>query len=520
MDLNIYNASVYKDFEERKKKQFISNDVDKVRKAHESGKLTAQERLQELFDNRVYEETMPFRKNSCVNFEFYKKELGNEGVISGFGRVNQRKTIAFSNDVFVMGASVGEAQGDKICKSIDLAMKSGIPIVGLNEASGARIQEGVAGLNAYCTIFGKTSVASGWIPQISVILGTCAGGTAYASALTDFIIMTESASTLFITGPAVIKSVTGEEVTFENLGGSKIHTSKTGLAHFVAKDEKEAIALAKNLLSFLPQNSKELPPEYINEDPIKRKTPEIKRTIPINPNKGFDVRDVVKPILDNNYFFEVQERFAVNMVIGFGRINGKTVGIVGNQPKVLAGCIDINASWKAARFVRFCDSFNIPIITFADCPGYLPGVEQEHNGIIRNGSKLLFAFAEATVPKVTIVMRKNYGGAYSAMCGKGLGADVVLAYPTAELAVMGAEGAVNIIHKKDIENASDPEKRKRELIEEYKNEYLTPYKGAEYGIVDDVIDPASTREKISGYLDILVDKEQWMPYKKHSNIPL
>ena len=512
--------TVYDIFNEKKTSKSIANNPEKIKKVHYKGKLTAQERMQLLFDGGKYEETNPWIRNSCIHFDLYKKDAENEGVITGFGDVLGRKICAFSNDAFVMGASLGEAQGEKICKTIDLAIKTGIPLVGLNDASGARIQEGVAGLHGYCSVFGRTSIASGWVPQISVILGICAGGTAYSSALTDFIIMVKSLSQMFITGPAVIKSVTGENVSFEELGGYKVHGSMTGLAHFIANSEEEAIQITKKLLSFLPSNSREMPPVYANTDPIERHMPEILDIIPENQNKGFDMKEIIRKTVDYQDFFEVQENFALNMIVGFARINGKTVGIVANQPKVLAGCIDINASWKAARFVRFCDSFNIPLITFADCPGYLPGVSQEHNGIIRNGSKLLFAYSEATVPKITVVVRKDYGGAYSAMCGKGMGADIVLAFPTAEIAVMGAEGAANILFKKEIDNAENSEEKRKELIKKYKDDFLNPYRGAEYGIVDDIIDPRELREKLAKYLNILSEKEIWSPYKKHSNIPL
>jgi acetyl-CoA carboxylase carboxyltransferase component len=511
---------VYEVFESKRKKLSIANNPGKVEKAHSQGRFTAEERLQMLFDDGKYEETFPWIKNRCVSFDLYKKELENEGVITAFGKVSGRRACAFSNDVFVMGASLGEAQGIKTRQAIEMAMKSGVPVVGINDASGARIQEGVAGLHGYCSVFGVTSVASGWIPQISIIAGVAAGGTAYASALTDFIIMAEPLAKMFITGPAVIKSVTGEEVTFDELGGSRIHGSKTGLAHFIAASEKEAMDLARRLLSFLPSNSKEKPPVYLCTDPIDRKTAQIKNIIPLNPSKGFDMKEVVTLAMDNGDLLEIQKDFAPNMIIGLGRINGKTVGIVANQPKILAGCIDIDASWKAARFVRFCDSFNIPLLIFADCPGYLPGVNQEHSGIIRNGAKLLFAFSEATVPKITVVVRKDYGGAYSAMCGKGMGADVVLSFPTGELAVMGAGGAINIVFKGEMEKAEDKEAKRKELEERYQEEYLNPYRGAEYGIVDDIIDPSDLRIKLAAHLEMLENKEIPVPYKKHSNIPL
>lgn len=490
---------------------------DKLKLLHDKGIYSAEERLKMLLDNGDFSELNPWIKNRCTDFGMNQKSLGNEGVVAGFGSIDGRNVYAFANDSTVMGGSLGEAQGFKIGRLMDLAIQGGIPTVGLNDAAGARIQEGVAALHGYCSIFGKLSIASGWIPQISVIMGMCAGGTAYASALTDFIIMVEPLGKIFITGPAVIKSVTGEDVTFDELGGSVVHGSKTGTAHFIVKSEAEAMMLVRRLLSFLPSNSKELPPRYQNSDPIDRQVSGIKDIIPDSPLRGFDMKEIIELTADHGDFLEVQENFARSMIVGFCRLNGGTVGVVANQPKEIAGCIDINASWKAARFVRFCDSFNIPLVTFADTPGYLPGVSQEHNGIIRNGSKLLFSYSEATVPKITVVVRKDYGGAYSAMCGKGLGADFVLAFPSAELAVMGAEGAASILYKKTFEK---DETRKKEAIKEYKENFLNPYRAAEYGIVDDIIDPAQLRLKLISCLDLLRNKQIWMPYKKHSNIPL
>lgn len=491
--------------------------LDKVKK---QGKLTAQERLHLLFDPNSFEMTTPWIKNRCLDFNLYEKDVRNEGVITGYGKIFDRTVYSFSHDSTIMGGALGEAQGIKIGRLIDEAMKTGHPIIGLNDGAGARIQEGVAALNGYCSLFNKISVASGWVPHISVIMGTVAGGTAYAAALTDFVIMINPLSKMFITGPAVIKSVTGEDVTFEELGGSRVHGRKTGTAHFVTGSEGEALELARRLLSFFPTNSKEKPPKYASTDPVDRKIPQLRDVVPENPSKGFDIRDIILPMVDNEDFLEVQKDFATSMVVGFARMDGSTIGIVANQPKVLAGCIDIGASWKAARFVRFCDSFNIPLITLADCPGYLPGVMQEHGGIIRNGSKLLFAYSEATVPKITVVVRKDYGGAYSAMCGKAMGADLVYAFPTAELAVMGADGAANIVFRKEIEAAEDKEATRKEFVEKYKEKYLNPYRGAEYGIVDDIIDPEDLRSKLIIDLNRLREKDAWIPYKKHSNIPL
>jgi acetyl-CoA carboxylase carboxyltransferase component len=514
------NEGIYKEFAEKKKRLSIKSRPEKIEQQHKRGKYTAEERLQMLLDADSFTEMDPWIKNRCVDFGLYNKDLGNEGVIVGWGQINHRRVYAFSHDSSIMGGSLGEAQGMKICRLLDLAMKTGSPVIGLNDSGGARIQEGVGALHGYCSVFGRTSIASGWIPQISLILGTCAGGTVYSPALTDFIIMVDPLSKMFITGPAVIKAVTGQEVTFDELGGGRVHGSVTGVAHFVVSTEEQAMVLVRKLLGFLPSNSKEEPPRLITNDPVNRMEAKIREIVPEHPGRGFDVRDVVKLVIDNGDFLEVHKQFAPNVVVGFARLDGRPVGIVANQPQKLAGCLDVNASWKAARFVRFCDAFNIPLITFVDCPGYLPGLEQEHNGIIRNGSKLLFAYSEATVPKITVVLRKDYGGAYSAMCGKGLGADFVLAFPTAEVAVMGAEGAANIVFRNEIEKAEDPAAKRQEMIEEYRKHYLNPYKAAEYGIVDDIINPEELRPKLISCLSTLKGKVEWRPYKKHSNIPL
>jgi len=498
----------------------ISSITKKVEKVHASGKYTAEERMNLLFDTDTYVETNPWAKNRCIDFDLCNKDLGTEGAVCGYGSVEGRPVFAYANDATVMGGSIGEAGRHKIITLMDKAMEAGYPIIALNDAAGARIQEGVTALHAYCSIFGKTSLASGWIPQVSIIMGLCAGGTSYCSALTDFIIQIDPIGKMFITGPAVIESVTGEKTTFDAIGGAKVHGSITGLSHFTAKSEEEAMKITKRLLTFLPSNSKEMPPLYPVTDPIKRKTPEIEKIVPIEPLKTFDIKEVIKSFADNGDFMEVQENFAMNIVIGFARMGGETVGIVGNQPKVLAGCIDVNASWKAARFVRFCDSFNIPLITLADTPGYLPGVTQEQNGIIRNGAKMLFAYSEATVPKITVVVRKDYGGAYSAMCGKGMGADFVFALPTGELAIMGPEGAANIVFKHEIDAAEDKAAKRAEVTEDYKRRFLNPYRGAEYGVVDDVIDPADLRSNLIASLRIIRNKTAVVPYKKHSNIPL
>lgn len=509
-----------KELREKRAKLSINSTPEKIKKIHGKNKFTAEERVDIFFDNGSYVELTPWAKTRCTDFGLNEKDLKNEGVLSGYGKVDGRDVFAYAHDNTIMGGSSGEGGRHKMITLMDKAIESGNPVVAMNDAAGARIQEGVAALHAYCSLFGKTSIASGWIPQISIIMGLCAGGTAYCSALTDFIIQVEPTGKMFITGPSVIKSVTGEETTFDAIGGGKVHGTTTGLAHFVAESEGEAFNIARRLLTFLPSNSKELPPMVETDDSIARETIEIEKMIPSDPLQSFDVKDVIKSIVDDGDFMEIQESFAKNMVIGLARLGGETIGIVGNQPKVLAGCIDVDASWKAARFVRFCDSFNIPLITLADTPGYLPGVKQELNGIIRNGAKMLAAYSEATVPKITVVLRKDYGGAYSAMCGKGMGADFVYALPTGELAIMGAEGAAEIVYKKEIEKAVDKEARKKELSEEYKELFLNPYKGAEYGVVDDVIEPKDLRKRLVSGLRIIRNKTTSMPYKKHSNMPL
>lgn len=502
------------------RREGISTSPEQMETVHQKGKRTAEERLQSLFDDGIYEEVMPWAKNRCLDFELYKKDVKNEGVICGFGKVDNRTVFSYAHDSSVMGGSTGEGGNIKMNNFMDKAIEAGSPIVSFNDAPGARIQEGVAGLNSYCTLFGKTGRASGWVPQISIISGLCAGGTAYCAAMTDFIIQVEPIGKMFITGPSVIKKVTGQETTFDEIGSGRVHGPVTGLSHFVVNSEQEAVDLAKWILSFLPSNSKESAPSYACTDSVGRRTDEISDIVPTNPLKAFDVRDVIRVLVDDGQFLEIQKDYAMNMVAGLARMGGSTVGIIGNQPQVLAGCIDVKASWKAARFVQFCDSYNIPVIVFADTPGYLPGVEQEHSGIIRHGSKLLFAFAESTTPKITVVLRKDYGGAYSAMCGKGMGADFVYALPTGELAIMGAEGAAEIVYKKEINSAEDPKAKFAESVEDYKRMFMNPYRGAEYGIIDDIVEPFELRRKLCVSLDLIRNKVAAAPYKKHSNVPL
>lgn len=508
------------ELEQKRNRVRLGGGQEQIERQHARGKLTARERLDLLLDKDSFTEADVWVRNRCPDFDLYRRELPGEGVVTGSGRVDGRRVFVFAHDYTLMGGSLGEAQGLKICRLLDRAMRVGSPVIGLNDSGGARVQEGMGALHGYCSVFYRTSIASGWIPQISLIMGPCAGGAVYSPALTDFIIMVNSTSYMFITGPAVVKAVTGEEVTFDQLGGPRVHGNISGVAHFVVASEQEGIALARRLLSFLPDNSDRLPPKRITEDPVERREPSLAEAIPEDPSRGYDIRKVIELTVDEGDFLEVHRDFAQNMVVGFARLGGQPVGIVANQPRILAGCIDVDASCKAARFVRFCDAFNFPLITLVDCPGYLPGLRQEHMGIIRHGAKLLYAYSEATVPKITVIVRKDYGGAYSAMCGKGLGADVVLAMVSAEVAVMGPEAAAGVVFRREIENAPDPEARRREMIREYRERFATPYKAAEWGIVDDVIEPQELRPRLVQALRLLEGKRESRPRKKHCNLPL
>ena len=492
----------------------------RVEKQHAQGKMTARERLAKLFDDNSFVELDQFVKHRCVNFGQEKKELPGEGVVTGYGTIDGRLVYAFAQDFTVEGGSLGEMHAAKIVKVQRLAMKMGAPIVGINDSGGARIQEAVDALAGYGKIFFENTNASGVIPQISVIMGPCAGGAVYSPAITDFIFMVEKTSQMFITGPQVISSVTGENVTSEELGGADTHTSKSGVAHFKAANDEECIAKIRKLLSYLPANNLEEAPYEPTNDEINRLSEKLTTIVPDDSGKAYDVKEVIAELVDNGDFFEVQEGFAKNIVIGFARMNGQVIGIVANQPKVMAGSLDVNSSDKAARFVRFCDSFNIPLVTLTDVPGYFPGVEQEQNGIIRHGAKLLYAFSEATVPKINVILRKAYGGAYIAMNSKHLGADIVMAWPTAEIAVMGPEGAANIIFKNDIKESSDPVTTRNEKIQEYRNKFASPYEAAKRGYVDDVIEPDSTRPRIIAALEMLASKRDSRPAKKHGNLPV
>lgn len=487
----------------------------RIKKQHEAGKKTARERLEMLFDPGSFEEIGTFAGSTDLD----NLQYPGEGVVTGYGTIDGRLVYVFAQDFTVAGGSLGKVHAEKICRVLDLAMKNGAPVIGLNDSGGARIQEGVDALDGYGNIFFRNTLASGVIPQISVIMGPCAGGAVYSPALTDFIFMVEGISQMFITGPQVIKAVTGEEVTMEELGGAYTHNQKSGVAHFLAKDEAECMAMIKKLLAFLPSNNREKPPLAEPREPAGDPQ-ELRRIVPPESYLSYDIKDVIRMVVDGGDFFEVQPLYALNAVIGFARFDGQAVGIVANQPNYLAGCLDINASDKIARFVRFCDCFNIPLVTFTDVPGYLPGTDQEYGGIIRHGAKILYAYSEATVPKISIILRKAYGGAYIAMCGSALRADVSYAWPTAEVAVMGPEGAVNIIYRNEITRAENPEEIKKKLVAEYRAKFANPYISCARGYVDDVIDPADTRKKIIEALKMLAGKRVNGPAKKHGNFPM
>ncbi|HJV90542.1 MAG TPA: acyl-CoA carboxylase subunit beta [Holophagaceae bacterium] len=488
----------------------------RVAKQHEGGKLTARERLAAFLDEGSFEELDALKVHRTPGVD----TIPGDGVVTGFGRVDGRPVAVFAQDFTVFGGSLSEAYAQKICKVMDLAMKVGCPVVGLNDSGGARIQEGVVSLGGYADIFLRNTLASGVVPQISLIMGPCAGGAVYSPAITDFVSMVQGTSYMFVTGPDVIKAVTHEDVTKEQLGGAAAHAAKSGVAHFVNASDLAALAHTRELLSFLPSNNLGEAPRKAPKVPMPLENPELDTVVPDDPSKPYDIRRIVKGILDDAYFLEVHETFAPNIVVGFGRIEGRSVGVVANQPAFLAGVLDISASEKAARFVRFCDAFNIPLLTFEDVPGFLPGVTQEHGGIIRHGAKLLYAFAEATVPKITVITRKAYGGAYCVMASKHLRTDFNFAYPTAEIAVMGADGAMNILHGKTLAAAADPVSKKAELISEYNEKFANPYIAAEFGFVDEVILPRETRRKLIKALAFLDTKRDQVPPKKHGNIPL
>jgi propionyl-CoA carboxylase beta chain len=491
-----------------------------VDRQHDLGKLTARERVELLLDKGSFQELDLFVRHRATGFGIEDRRPLGDAVVTGWGTIDGRTVFIFAEDFTAFGGSLGEVVADKITKVMDLAMDTGAPLIGIKDSGGARIQEGVVSLDGYGRIFERNVRASGVIPQISVIMGPCAGGAVYSPAITDFVYQVNETSHLFITGPDVIKAVTGEEVTFEELGGAHAHASMSGVTHFVANTGKEALEEVRYLLSYLPSNNMEVPPYFTPMDRADRMDEQLTALIPDSPNQPYDMVDLVEHVVDDGDFYQVHEHYAQNIVVGLARLDGYTVGIVGNQPSALAGTLDIDASVKAARFIRFCDAFNIPLISFVDVPGFLPGVDQEHNGIIRHGAKLLYAYAEATVPKLTVITRKAYGGAYVVMNSRALRADVVFAWPTAEIAVMGARGAVNVIHRRDIAAAAEPEERREELIGEYEERFNNPYLAAERGYVDEVIQPRETRPRLIRALEMLRTKREGMPPKKHGNIPL
>jgi acetyl-CoA carboxylase carboxyltransferase component len=495
--------------------------ADKIAKQHEKGKLTARERLNLLFDDGTFREIDMFVHHRSSNFGLDKIDIPSDGVVTGHGLVNGRPVFAYSQDFTSRGGSLGEMHAAKICKVMDLALKAGVPVVGFNDSGGARVEEGIDALKGYGSIFFRNSRASGVIPQISAIMGPCAGGAVYSPAMTDFVLMVKKTSHMFITSPYVIKTVTGEDTTFEELGGAMVHNSKSGNAHFACENDEDTIEHIKELLGYLPNNNLEDAPKLQTGDEPARLCPKLDSIIPDSAKIPYDMKKVIKEIVDNEEFFEIHEHYAENAIVGFARLNGRSVGIIGNQPLVLAGCLDIDASDKISRFVRTCDAFNIPLITFVDVPGYLPGLQQEWGGIIRHGAKLLWSYSEATVPKLTVVTRKNYGGSYIAMNSQHLGGDMIFAWPSAEIAVMGAQGAINIVgnYRILIKEAENQEAKRQELIEEYELKFNTPYIAAERGYIDAIIQPSETRMRLIDALEILHCKSEALPPKKHGNIP-
>src|SRR6185436_18761488 len=494
--------------------------VARVEKQHEAGKMTARERLEFLLDEGSFEEFDKLVVHRSKDFGLDKQIYPGDGVVTGHGLIDGREVFVFAQDFTVFGGSLSETNAEKVCKIMDLAMKLGAPIIGLNDSGGARIQEGVASLGGYADIFLRNTLASGVVPQISAVMGPCAGGAVYSPAITDFVFMVKNTSYMFVTGPDVIKAVTHEAVTADELGGATAHGTTSGVAHFAADSEEECLALIRELLTFLPQNNVDDPPLRPTRDPVDRRDESLQTLVPEQPNKAYDIKDVIRTVLDDRYFFEVHAGFAPNIVVGFGRLGGRPVGIVANQPAHLAGCLDINASVKGARFVRFCDCFNIPLVTFEDVPGFLPGTAQEYGGIIKHGAKLLYAFAEATVPKVTVITRKAYGGAYCVMASKHIRADANFAFPTAEIAVMGPEGAVNILYRRELGEAPDPVQFRAQRVDEYREKFANPYVAAARGYVDDVIEPRETRRRLVTALETLRTKRDQNPPRKHGNLPL
>ncbi|HJW90933.1 MAG TPA: acyl-CoA carboxylase subunit beta [Anaerolineales bacterium] len=514
------NSSKIQDLRQLKSQSRLGGGEERIQAQHAHGRLTARERIDLLLDKGSFREVDAFVVHRTTDFGLDQQKYLGDSVVTGWGTIDGRLVYVFSQDFTVFGGSLGEAHAEKVCKLMDMALKNGAPVIGLNDSGGARIQEGVISLGGYADIFLRNTLASGVIPQISAIMGPCAGGAVYSPALTDFIFMVRNSSYMFVTGPEVVKTVTHEEVSFEELGGASVHSENSGVCHVATDSEADALYLIRKLLSYLPQNNMEDPPFLqTNDDPLRMEE-SLDSLIPDDPGKPYDMKEVIHRIVDDGQFYEIHEHYAQNIVVGFARLGGHSLGVVANQPAVLAGVLDINSSTKAARFVRFCDAFNLPLITFVDVPGFLPGTGQEHGGIIRHGAKLLYAFCEATVPKLTVVTRKAYGGAYDVMSSKHIRGDVNLAWPSAEIAVMGSDGAVNIIFRKDLSQAEDPVKRKAELVTEYRKKFANPYIAASRGYIDDVIEPRETRPRLINALEMLSNKRDANPAKKHGCIPL
>jgi propionyl-CoA carboxylase beta chain len=506
--------------EELNRLALLGGGKERIERQHASGKLTARERIDALLDAGTFVEIDRLVVHRSHDFGMQEQRIPGDGVVTGYGKVDGRQVFVFAQDFTVFGGSLSASYAQKICKLMDLALKVGSPVIGLNDSGGARIQEGVESLAGYADIFLRNTLASGVVPQISAIMGPCAGGAVYSPAITDFIFMVEESSYMFITGPDVIKTVTHEEVSKEELGGARTHNAKSGVAHFASEDDRQCLAAIRELLSFLPSNNHEDPPARATTDPWDREESALDTLVPTDPMKPYDIKSVIQLVVDHGEFFEVQPDFAQNIVIGFARLNGRPAGVVANNPAVLAGCLDIDASVKAARFVRFCDCFNVPIVTFVDVPGFLPGTDQEYGGIIKHGAKLLYAYCEATVPKVTVITRKAYGGAYDVMSSKHIRGDMNFAYPTAEIAVMGPDGAVNIVYRKEIDAAKDKVAAKNAFVAEYREKFANPFKAAELGFIDEVIAPRETRKRIVRALEMLRDKRDQNPPRKHGNLPL
>ncbi len=509
------------ELEELREQAQLGGGEERIQRQHDKGKLTARERIEYLLDEGTFTEFDQLRTHHAEAFDMPERKIPGDGVVTGYGEIDGRTVFLFAHDFTVFGGSLGKVFAEKVCKIMDTAMEVGAPVIGLNDSAGARIQEGVDSLAGYADIFHRNQRASGVIPQLSAIMGPCAGGAVYSPSITDFILMTEGSSYMYITGPGVTETVTGESVTHEELGGASVHTGTTGIAQFAGQSDEDVLNQLRLLLSYLPQNNLETPPRVDppGDDPT-RQVDAIREIMPEHPQKPYDVKDVIEPIVDVDSFFEVGSVFAQNLVVGFARMDGRTVGVVGNQPRVNAGTLTVDASIKGARFVRFCDAFNIPIVTFVDVPGYMPGTEQEHRGIIRHGAKLLYAYSEATVPLLTIVLRKAYGGAYCVMSSKHIGGDVNYAWPTAEIAVMGPRGAVNVLYRRELEAADDPEELRQRLIDEYREEFANPYIATDRGYLDDVIEPAATRARLIDDLEMLERKREPQAQRKHGNIPL